>query len=517
MIPQKAYAIISAECRSAGLSVSSGTRPGGPGRRRAARRRHGINEKEFRLPGRPCRPGGRTSFSFGGRIPVNLTKSNLKKLALLIAGGIALNAALQHLDLVRGFFAMILGFLTPFLAGSALAFVINVPMRQIEGRLFPPLAPGKRPGRLRRAKRPISLLLTLLLLFGLLTIVFFLILPEIGRTLHSLVDQIQKSGQDLQVWAESMAEQYPDIVEKVSRITITGEQIMSGLSDFIQNRVGGLVNSTIDIASSIIGGVVSGVVALVFTIYLLMQKERIGRQFRQLLYAYLPEHAADRISDIGTLSFRTFSGFLTGQCLEAVILGCMFFLCMSVLRFPYALAISVLIAVTALIPIFGAFIGCIVGAFLILIVDPILALWFVVLFLVLQQVEGNLIYPHVVGRSVGLPSIWVLVAVTIGGSVMGLAGMLIFIPLCSVAYTLLRENVLQRLHRRRIPEEKLHPPAKLAENTFVEHGKAPVVDIAADQPPEWADRPKAENAPETADTTPEAETAPEDGPHDGAR
>ena len=164
------------------------------------------------------------------------------------------------------------------------------------------------------------------------------------------------------------------------------------------------------------------------------------------------------------------------------------------------------------------------GAFLILLVDPILALWFVVLFLVLQQVEGNLIYPHVVGRSVGLPSIWVLVAVTIGGSVMGLAGMLIFIPLCSVAYTLLRENVLQRLHRRRIPEEKLHPPAKLAENTFVEHGKAPVVDIAADQPPEWADRPKAENAPETADTTPEAEAAPEDtpgtpedGPHDGDR
>ena len=455
---------------------------------------------------------------------MNLTKSNLKKLALLIAGGIALNAALQHLDLVRGFFAMILGFLTPFLAGSALAFVINVPMRQIEGRLFPPLAPGKRPGRLRRAKRPISLLLTLLLLFGLLTIVFFLILPEIGRTLRSLVDQIQKSGQELQVWAESMAEQYPDIVEKVSRVTITGEQIMSGLSDFIQNSVGGLVNSTIDIASSIIGGVVSGVVALVFTIYLLIQKERIGRQFRQLLYAYLPEHAADRISDIGTLSFRTFSGFLTGQCLEAVILGCMFFLCMSVLRFPYALAISVLIAVTALIPIFGAFIGCIVGAFLILLVDPILALWFVVLFLVLQQVEGNLIYPHVVGRSVGLPSIWVLVAVTIGGSVMGLAGMLIFIPLCSVAYTLLRENVLQRLHRRRIPEEKLHPPAKLAENTFVEHGKAPVVDSAADQPPEWADRPKAENAPETADTTPESEAAPEDtpgtpedGPHDGDR
>ena len=219
---------------------------------------------------------------------MNLTKSNLKKLALLIAGGITLNAALQHLDLVRGFFAMVLGFLTPFLAGSALAFVINMPMRQIEGRLFPPLAPGKRPGRLRRAKRPISLLLTLLLLFGLLTIVFFLILPEIGRTLRSLVDQIQKSGQELQVWAESMAEQYPDIVEKVSRVTITGEQIMSGLSDFMQNRVGGLVNSTIDIASSIIGGVVSGVVALVFTIYLLMQKERIGRQFRQLLYAYLP-------------------------------------------------------------------------------------------------------------------------------------------------------------------------------------------------------------------------------------
>lgn len=238
----------------------------------------------------------------------------------------------------------------------------------------------------------------------------------------------------------------------------------------------GVLNSTLDLASSIIGGVVGSVVAVVFAAYILLQKERLGRQFRQLLYAYLPEHHADRITEVGTLSYRTFSRFLSGQCLEAVILGCMFFLTMSILRFPYALTISVLITVTALIPIFGAFIGCIVGAFLILTVDPMQALWFVVLFLILQQVEGNLIYPHVVGSSVGLPSIWVLAAVTIGGSVMGIAGMLIFIPLCSVFYTLLRHSILNRLRARKIPQEKILSPKKLSDITFVRHGKAPVVD-----------------------------------------
>lgn len=434
---------------------------------------------------------------------MNLSKGNMKKLLLLIVAGVVLNAAVQHLDLLGSFLRVALGLIMPFLAGSAIAFVINVPMRQVEDRLFPPLAPGKKPGRLRRAKRAISFVVTLLLLCGVLAVVFFLILPEIGRTLQNFVDRIPAFAQQTQEWGESLMDKYPEIVDELNRISIDWEKLSQGLMDLAQNSMSGVLNSTLDIATSIIGGVIGSVVAVVFAAYILLQKERLGRQFRQLLYAFLPEHHADRITEVGTLSYRTFSRFLSGQCLEAVILGCMFFLTMSILRFPYALTISVLITVTALIPIFGAFIGCIVGAFLILTVDPMQALWFIILFLILQQVEGNLIYPHVVGSSVGLPSIWVLAAVTIGGSVMGIAGMLIFIPLCSVVYTLLRHYVLNRLRARGISQEKILFPKKLSDITFVRHGKAPVVDSPSESDGEDWDEAMQEEPDNSAEDPPQ--------------
>ena len=201
---------------------------------------------------------------------------------------------------------------------------------------------------------------------------------------------------------------------------------------------------------SVVSAVTTGFVALVFACYLLLQKERLGLQCRKALYALLPQKAADRTVEICSLSHRVFSSFITGQGIEAVILGAMFFVAMSLLRMPYALLVGCTIAVTALIPIVGAFIGCFVGAFLLLMVSPMQALIFVILFLVLQQVEGNLIYPHVVGSSVGLPSIWVLAAVTVGGSLMGVAGMLLFIPLTSVVYTLFREFVYKRLKEKQL-------------------------------------------------------------------
>ena len=391
---------------------------------------------------------------------MELNKHNMKKLALLVAFGIILNAGLHQMEPVAAFLRGLLGLVTPFLAGASIAFILNVPMRQVESHLFPEKKTGKIRGRLAKAKRPVSLLVTLLLVTGVLAIIVFMIVPELGRTFQALADQVPVFAQQTQEWAEGLMAQYPQIVDEIRQISIDWESFTEKLLNMLQSSMGSVVNSTIGIASSIIGGVVGAVVAVVFAVYVLLQKERLGRQFRKLLYAFLPEHRADWVSQVGYLSYRTFSRFLSGQCLEAVILGCMFFLTMSILRFPYALVISVLIAVTALIPIFGAFIGCIVGAFLILMVDPMQAVWFVVLFLVLQQVEGNLIYPHVVGSSVGLPSIWVLAAVTVGGSTMGIAGMLLFIPFCSVLYTLLRRSVWQRLRQRNIPPEKLESPEK---------------------------------------------------------
>ena len=209
-----------------------------------------------------------------------------------------------------------------------------------------------------------------------------------------------------------------------------------------------MINTTFLAAVSIVNGVSAFVIGFIFAIYILLQKENLSRQVKKLLNAFLPASAVECVTDVGRLTERTFSSFLAGQCLEAVILGTMFFAALMILRLPYALLIGVLIAFTALIPIFGAFIGLAVGAVLMLMVNPMDALIFVITFFVLQQVEGNLIYPHVVGNSVGLPAIWVLVAVTLGANMMGIVGMLVFIPLCSVLYALLREFVNRRLKNK---------------------------------------------------------------------
>ena len=225
--------------------------------------------------------------------------------------------------------------------------------------------------------------------------------------------------------------------------------------NFFKSGAGSVVDSTITAAKSIVSGLTTFFIAFVFAIYILLQKEKLGVQAKKVLFAFVRRGRAEATVEVLSLTYNTFSSFLTGQCVEAVILGSMFAVSMTILKLPYALLVGMLIAFTALIPIFGAFIGCGVGAFLIFMVDPMKALIFVVLFLVLQQIEGNLIYPHVVGNSVGLPSIWVLAAVSIGGSLMGVVGMLIFIPIVSVVYALFREIVYLKLKKNQIDPKEL--------------------------------------------------------------
>ena len=226
----------------------------------------------------------------------------------------------------------------------------------------------------------------------------------------------------------------------------------------MKNGLGSVVTSTVIVASTIIGGVVNLFVSLIFAFYVLAQKERLGNQAKRIIRAYFSSRVYERTLEIVSIADKNFTNFITGQCMEAVILGSMFVVAMAVFRFPYALLVGVLIAFTALIPIVGAFIGCFVGTFLIMVDDPVKALWFLLLFIVLQQIEGNLIYPHVVGNSVGLPSIWVLAAVTVGGSLMGVSGMLIFIPIVSTIYSLLREDVNMKNSRK---PEKLEKNQKM--------------------------------------------------------
>ncbi len=316
----------------------------------------------------------------------------------------------------------------------------------------PPLTKGER--ILDRIKRPCSLIITLILVLGGLFAAVFLVVPEIGHSFEVIGQSIPGFITRVSDWINGLMLAYPDIADQIMSFQLDWQEIGTNLLKFVQNSGGDFVSSTIGVASSIIGGMFNFVLGLIFALYVLLQKERLARQVKQVFYAFLPHKFVEKFLYVCSLAGTTFSKFLSGQCLEACILGFMFFICMTILKFPYALLISVLIAITALIPIFGTFISLFIGAFLILIESPIQAFWFIVLFLILQQVEGNLIYPHVVGGSVGLPSIWVLVAVTVGGSMMGIAGMLIFIPLCSVIYVLVRTEVYKRLIKKKVPSAK---------------------------------------------------------------
>ena len=300
-----------------------------------------------------------------------------------------------------------------------------------------------------------SLLLTFLFVVLVLLVLALVIAPELVRTVAGLGTTIQSAVLRFLSWAEEMFASNPQIMEWLETLTIDWrtidwQSLLDRVVTFVRSGAGSILSSAFSTAMSVFSGVADTFIAFVFACYVLLQKEKLGLQCRKLLYALLPRKGADRVVAVASLSHRIFSSFITGQCVEAVILGTMFFVAMSLLKMPYALLVGCTIAVTALIPIVGAFIGCGLGAFLILMVSPMQALIFVAMFLVLQQVEGNLIYPHVVGSSVGLPSIWVLFAVTVGGSLMGVAGMLLFIPLTSVLYTLLREFVDRRLREKNI-------------------------------------------------------------------
>ena len=330
----------------------------------------------------------------------------------------------------------------PFILGGCIAFVLSVPMNFIEKFV------QRIPKLKKKGARGISLLITLLFIIAIILLVMFIVIPELADTFVSIGKQVPKAYKEATNFVNSLSSDYPEIKKTISKWD--WDSTVQKVITFAQESASGLFSSSVSLISGVFNGVMVFFIGFIFSIYVLLQKETLSRQFKKLLFATAKKERAKRILTIGKLTHKTFSSFLSGQCLEACILGSLFFITMTILRFPYAMLIGILIAFTALIPMIGAFIGCAVGALLIVIVNPMQALWFIIMFLIIQQLEGNLIYPHVVGGSIGLPSIWVLAAVFIGGNLMGVAGMLIFIPLCSVLYSLLREWTNKRLLSRNI-------------------------------------------------------------------
>lgn len=375
---------------------------------------------------------------------MKLDKDNIKKIRGLILFTIFVLVVLWNYELVFTGLGFLGGVILPFAVGGALAFLVNIPMSFFERKIFGKGKAAEKKWALKLA-RPVSLILTLLVIFGIIAIVMLVVIPELGRTVLNIGRTIQDFIPEVQAWAINIFRDNEEIVKRISSINFKWDQLLEKAMDFLQNGAGSVLDSTFAAAKSIISGVSTFIIALVFSCYILAQKEKLGQQMKKVMHAFLPEDWRNILFALGGVVQKSFSSFFAGQCLEAIILGLLFLVVMLILGMPYALLISVLIAFTALIPIFGAFIGCAVGALLIFMVSPTKALIFVIVFLVLQQIEGNFIYPHVVGNSVGLPSIWVLVAVTLGANLMGVVGMLIFIPLVSVIYTILGGIINRRL------------------------------------------------------------------------
>lgn len=363
----------------------------------------------------------------------------------LLLGGLLLGIwfLLNHAQGVVGFVRMLWTILSPFLLGAALAFVLNVPMRFLETRVLRGMGKVKW---LEKARRPVALLLTLALTVLVIYLVMSLVIPEIIATIETIVRAVPAFVQKLNEWLTPYELEIGTFLNEQIKLP-TGEELQAQIGRMLDIALKGVAFSG-SVIGSVYQNILSGFFVLMFIIYFLLGKERLASQFKRLLKAYLKPDHYDALLRVASLTQKTFSSFITGQCLEAVILGVMFFIVLSLFRMPYVLLISVFIAVTALIPVVGAWIGCAVGAFLILVNDPMQALVFLAVFLIVQQLEGNIVYPRVMGNAIGLPSIWVLFAVVLGEGLLGILGMLLFIPLMSVCYRLLSDAVDKRLKVR---------------------------------------------------------------------
>lgn len=374
---------------------------------------------------------------------MELSKAKMKQIRrLMLLGALLILAIIYSKEVIAGV-KFVFGILSPFITGGVIAFILNLPMRFYENKLL-----KRWKGKVAaKVKRPLCMILSIVSVVLIITVVIGTVVPQVTTTVGVLGSKIPTFTENVIDELVQLTDDYPELAQQVSKLEtmeINWDTLLDNTINFLKNGVGNVLNSTFSVASGIISSVVNGVIAFIFALYILSQKEKLSNQGKRIVAAYLPERMGNNVLKVCSLMHKNFSNFIAGQCVEAVILGTMFVIIMSIFRMPYAFMIGVLIAFTSLIPIVGAFIGCAVGAFLILIENPMLALWFVVMFLVLQQLEGNLIYPKVVGNSVGLPSIWVLMAVSVGGSLFGVVGMLFFIPLMSTGYALLRESVNNR-------------------------------------------------------------------------
>lgn len=379
---------------------------------------------------------------------MKLHTSNQKKLFSIITFFLVLLMILTYFEPLNNTLQSMIRLCVPFIVGSCMAFIINLPVRFLEQHVFSRI----HSKALKRMQRPLSITLSLLFILGILAIVCFLIIPEFIDKVTLLINTsstfIEHAGNDL----NNLAKDHPEFNQWISTINPNWSELSKEVTNYIRDFFNTIFASTFTIISSVLNGMMNFMISFMFALYLISHKEQFSNQGKQVLYAFFTATWAKKIHDLLTLTNTTFSHFITGQCTEAVIQFLLFFSLLTLLRYPYALLISIFIGFMSLIPIIGSYISSYTSAFLILMTDPWKALFFLLLFMVIQQFDTTFIYPKVVGNSVGLPPILVIVAVTMGGRLFGIFGMLTFIPLFSIMYSLLRSSV-----RRRLAEKKIEP------------------------------------------------------------
>lgn len=377
-------------------------------------------------------------------------EKNKRSIMELILFTIVIVFAFINITKIWSFIKYVIAIFMPFIIGVMIAFVLNVLLNVVENKLYRKL--NKKNTKLwQRIKRPVSVVTTFIIIIALLALVLGLIIPQLQNTATIFTKNF-----------DSYKKQSIKLLDKIgvddkgiNKLNKNIDKITSEITTYVSDNKEEIFQTTLGIATSVIGTITSFLIGLIFAIYILLKKEDLARQSKKILKAYLSEKQENKIKEIAELSNKTFGNFISGQCLEALIIGILCFAGMFILQIPYASTVSVLIGFTALIPVFGAFIGIVVGAFLILMVDPTKAIIFVIFLLLLQQIEGNLIYPKVVGKSVGLPSIWVMVAVTVGAGVAGILGMLISVPLCSIIYSILKTDVNDKLKEKTTQKKRV--------------------------------------------------------------
>ena len=381
---------------------------------------------------------------------MKLDKPTLLRLALVLGGCVVLYWALCNLALLAGALGALAGVLFPLTLGFCIAFVLNVPMRFLERHLFR----HAKNKVLNRLRRPLCILISLLFILAVLTAVFWLVVPELINAFVVLANTVPPFVTQITAWLQDNADQFPQLEHWLAGLDIDWAKTGREIFTYLSNQLTSLVDGTVQVISGTVGGITNAVIAFILALCILLGKEKLKGQCASVCRAFLPKRVSGALLYVARLSSDTFASFVTGQCMEACILGTLCWLGMTLFRFSYAPMIGALVGICALIPIVGAVIGTVVGAFMILMVDPVQAILFVIFLLTLQQIEGNLIYPRVVGSSVGLPAIWVLASVTVGGTLWGIGGMLFAVPVCSILYTLARQITHRRLEAKAAAEQQ---------------------------------------------------------------